>query len=512
MFVRGKPELFKGIVRRDPRKDNNHGARGLSPKRGSSNGGNTNNNNSRNTANGNGNHGARIIASTSRMMRPPPPPPVPLPPPFAPIMMPAVDVALRRLEAHHARAPSVDLEMLIMEAKMHQNNTALLAEEGDLHAPTPPPSRHHHQQRHHHHHHHAREPSIDVEMFLLEAAKMTTTTTTMSTRPSSSLSLSSSSAANNQPRRRPQTHARDPSLDLHASEIETFYEFFYPQDPIEKSLINSAVFNNNNNNNIMNTNNDYDNDTLDSVSSGAQEGEEEEQLFSTMLSLCDDDLNGFVTMLSNDHDAAGTSSHEEYPDEGEEYGEHYQPEEEPSSLSLSSFPSPAAVLVGANKKRQEASAPAPPLGRAATTDDADHAHADDEDLECSDLGFPSKLHLMLENAERDNYVHIVSWVKDGTAFKVHNHKEFVHRVMPVYFDQSMYESFRRQLNLYHFSRCSRGQDRGVISHPLLRAGARHLCSGIKRGKVVVVNDAPGSLLPPSAMVLSEGESVRRMSL
>jgi len=107
---------------------------------------------------------------------------------------------------------------------------------------------------------------------------------------------------------------------------------------------------------------------------------------------------------------------------------------------------------------------------------------DDVIQEPFDNCFPYKLHLMLENAERDNYSHIVSWVKGGTAFKVHDSKGFVAQVMPMYFDQSKYESFRRQLNLYEFTREARGSDRGVISHPQFLQGARWLCEEIKRAR------------------------------
>jgi hypothetical protein len=97
-----------------------------------------------------------------------------------------------------------------------------------------------------------------------------------------------------------------------------------------------------------------------------------------------------------------------------------------------------------------------------------------------DYSFPFKLHLMLENATKDGYDHIVSWLNNGTAFKVLKCEEFVDKVMPFYFDQSKYESFRRQLNLYGFSRVTRGADRGVISHPNFIQADRSLCKLITR--------------------------------
>jgi hypothetical protein len=94
--------------------------------------------------------------------------------------------------------------------------------------------------------------------------------------------------------------------------------------------------------------------------------------------------------------------------------------------------------------------------------------------------FPWKLHNMLDNAEQESFQHIVSWVKDGAAFKVHNADEFLEKIMPNYFDQTKYESFRRQLNLYGFVRVNRGDDRGIISHPCFSKGDRSLCQNITR--------------------------------
>jgi len=103
-----------------------------------------------------------------------------------------------------------------------------------------------------------------------------------------------------------------------------------------------------------------------------------------------------------------------------------------------------------------------------------------EEEETGDLSFPYKVHMMVENAEKDNYSHIVSWTKDGKAFQVHDVDAFVKSVLPLFFDQSKYESFRRQLNLYQFKRVARGELRGTISHPSFVRGARWMCEEIKR--------------------------------
>jgi hypothetical protein len=105
---------------------------------------------------------------------------------------------------------------------------------------------------------------------------------------------------------------------------------------------------------------------------------------------------------------------------------------------------------------------------------------DDDQSQSEHHTFPWTLHVMLEDAERDNFEHIVSWVDDGTAFKVHDSKEFVTKVMPNYFDQTRYESFRRQLNLYGFARYSKGRNRGIISHSCLIKSDFSLCGNITR--------------------------------
>jgi hypothetical protein len=87
---------------------------------------------------------------------------------------------------------------------------------------------------------------------------------------------------------------------------------------------------------------------------------------------------------------------------------------------------------------------------------------------------------MLEAAETNSFGHIVSWEPDGVSFKVHKSDEFVTQIMPLYFDQTKYESFRRQLNLYNFSRLTQGSARGKYFHAFFVKKNRSLCKGVKR--------------------------------
>lgn len=87
---------------------------------------------------------------------------------------------------------------------------------------------------------------------------------------------------------------------------------------------------------------------------------------------------------------------------------------------------------------------------------------------------------MLEEADLKGFQHIVSWVNDGSAFKVHKVEEFVSLVMPMYFDQTEYDFFRRQLNMYGFARANQREFKDEISHPYFVQGARYLCKLIRR--------------------------------
>jgi hypothetical protein len=71
----------------------------------------------------------------------------------------------------------------------------------------------------------------------------------------------------------------------------------------------------------------------------------------------------------------------------------------------------------------------------------------------SEFNFPRKVYRMLDDAENNSaYSEIVSWTDNGTNFTVHDKKQFVETILPIYFDMTQYASFRRQLNMYHFER------------------------------------------------------------
>eukprot|EP00804_Cyclotella_cryptica_P004562 CCRYP_006901-RB/>CCRYP_006901-RB protein AED:0.43 eAED:0.43 QI:0/-1/0/1/-1/0/1/0/74 len=55
---------------------------------------------------------------------------------------------------------------------------------------------------------------------------------------------------------------------------------------------------------------------------------------------------------------------------------------------------------------------------------------------------------MLDQTKTEGLEAIVSWLKHGRAFKIHDPKAFAEVIMPRFFNQSKYTSFQRQLNLY----------------------------------------------------------------
>jgi hypothetical protein len=135
-------------------------------------------------------------------------------------------------------------------------------------------------------------------------------------------------------------------------------------------------------------------------------------------------------------------------------------------------------------------------------------------LENEQIMFPCKLHRMLHDAEQDGFEHIVSWVKNGRAFKVHDAAQFMVQVSPNYFDHSKYESLRRQLNIYGFHRVMKGEDRGQYSHPLFLRGRWDLCRQIHRpGNLPVpTNDAVAGrstiIIPTITNYRSESQPTR----
>eukprot|EP00522_Entomoneis_paludosa_P015336 CAMPEP_0172441308 /NCGR_PEP_ID=MMETSP1065-20121228/1846_1 /TAXON_ID=265537 /ORGANISM="Amphiprora paludosa, Strain CCMP125" /LENGTH=248 /DNA_ID=CAMNT_0013190577 /DNA_START=6 /DNA_END=752 /DNA_ORIENTATION=- len=97
--------------------------------------------------------------------------------------------------------------------------------------------------------------------------------------------------------------------------------------------------------------------------------------------------------------------------------------------------------------------------------------------------FPARLHYMLQEIEKDGLDHIVCWRPHGRAFMVVDQEAFAKEILPLWFRQSKYSSFQRQLNLYGFKRITSGTDKGSHYHECFLRGMASLTSKIVRTKV-----------------------------
>lgn len=93
--------------------------------------------------------------------------------------------------------------------------------------------------------------------------------------------------------------------------------------------------------------------------------------------------------------------------------------------------------------------------------------------------FPTNLHILLDEAEKAEHAHIVSWCDQGQSFKIHDQEALV-PLLAKYFRQTKFKSFLRQLQSYGFHRTTRGCDKGVVSHPYFVRGRRSLCFRMTR--------------------------------
>lgn len=118
----------------------------------------------------------------------------------------------------------------------------------------------------------------------------------------------------------------------------------------------------------------------------------------------------------------------------------------------------------------------------------------DEDLAASKLPFVWKLYEMLEDVEANGREDIVSWIDQGSGFKVHNMEKFVDEVIPKYFRQSKYKSFQRQLYFYDFHRVSNGPHAGAYKHPKFLKGVKTQCLSMMPKKTCRRRSSKGKVL------------------
>lgn len=134
------------------------------------------------------------------------------------------------------------------------------------------------------------------------------------------------------------------------------------------------------------------------------------------------------------------------------------------------------------------------------------------------LRFPWKLHLLLERCEYENVSSVaasggggiprdppIGWLPDGKSFKVHDKERFIKEVMPSFFGTQSFKTFQRNLNLWGFTRVSKGPLKDVCSHPLFLKGFPALCRSMKR--IVIKGTGRGNRAPLGGVDVSSVQAV-----
>lgn len=104
--------------------------------------------------------------------------------------------------------------------------------------------------------------------------------------------------------------------------------------------------------------------------------------------------------------------------------------------------------------------------------------------------FPGKLHDMMTYVEQEGLGHIVSWIRNGRGFMVHDPETLV-EILPLFFSQTKYRSFVRQLNMWHFQRVlDNGSCKGAWVHPYFLRGHKLLCGEMSRHSKLPLSSYP----------------------
>mmetsp|Transcript_11584 Transcript_11584/g.27721 ORF Transcript_11584/g.27721 Transcript_11584/m.27721 type:complete len:583 (+) Transcript_11584:157-1905(+) len=103
------------------------------------------------------------------------------------------------------------------------------------------------------------------------------------------------------------------------------------------------------------------------------------------------------------------------------------------------------------------------------------------------LGFPWKLHKILQDAEDEGFDDIIRWTPNGKAFVVVDKDRFSEEIMPRYFRSNKFKTFQRSSNMWGFQTAVRhypyqGLERGDCHHELFLKGRLDLCHGMARIK------------------------------
>ena len=93
--------------------------------------------------------------------------------------------------------------------------------------------------------------------------------------------------------------------------------------------------------------------------------------------------------------------------------------------------------------------------------------------------FPGKLHSLMLFVDTNNLESIISWELNGYGIKINNPDKLV-SILPLFFSQTKYRSFRRQLNMWHFHRILNGPHKDVWIHKYFVKHTPELCAKMSR--------------------------------
>jgi len=103
---------------------------------------------------------------------------------------------------------------------------------------------------------------------------------------------------------------------------------------------------------------------------------------------------------------------------------------------------------------------------------------------------PQRLFHLLKLAEENGWEDIVSWVNDGTGFKVHDREKFEKLLLQKYFNTARYASFARQLHAYGFGCVRTGRQTGIYSHPNFKRDDPKASCALKREAGKKISKSP----------------------
>jgi hypothetical protein len=95
--------------------------------------------------------------------------------------------------------------------------------------------------------------------------------------------------------------------------------------------------------------------------------------------------------------------------------------------------------------------------------------------------FLSKLHEVLEKAEKTERTDVVSWMPSGRSFRVHQKEEFIETMLHHFnMNISNFKAFQRVLRGWGFQTFPKGTGPGSSYHPLFVKGKPELCDFMRR--------------------------------